>query len=204
MRNSPHASTTNFILQCIPAGISVLYTDTISYGPMVLLNDIHSLGLNDFFVVSGSVWAYESGNMKYLIAPENVEKFYLPLPSKWWDEVDDPAIQTARQILVHAGRSESDPNLAYLLGLGAMDMIDHVVQEALRDQGGGVISVSDVYSQLAGLKDYPVLGGLFVADYAGGKRSPVMLRLWAVSAGSGWNPIGSFERIPELLKEESQ
>ena len=105
---SANTSTVNFLLQCITYGITVVYTDTFAFGPAVLQNDIHSLGLKDFFVVGGSIWAYDQVHAQYLLSPGEAENLVLPLPVTWWSETDAPSIGRAKQIAGQAGRTGID------------------------------------------------------------------------------------------------
>lgn len=198
MPSSPNTSTVDFLLQCITFGITVVYTDTFSFGPAVLQNDIHSLGLRDFFVVGGSVWAYDLSSLQYLVSPETAEIMVLPLPVTWWSEEQAPSIRLARQIAGEGGRTGQPENLAYLLGLGAVDVAAHVIREAVISRQATQVSGSDVYSQLADLDSYPVLDGLFELNYSNGTRSPKVLRLWSVSPDQNWVPISPPAQVPDL------
>lgn len=198
MPTTPNTSNVNFLLQCITFGITVIYTDTFSFGPAVLQNDIHSLGMEDFFVVGGSVWASDRASLSFLLAPDTRETLYLPLPVTWWSEADSPAIILAKQIATQAGRPESNNDLAYLLGLGAVDVAVHVIGQAGSSDPSLIVSASDIYQQLAELEGYAVMDGLFNLDYSNGVRSAKMLRLWAVSGDQQWTPIGVPEKVPDL------
>ena len=200
--NTPNASVTNFLLQCITFGITVIYTDTFNYGPMVLLNDLYSLGLNDFFVIGGSAWSYDLRSLKSLLAPNMAETFYVPLPVQWWSAEDDPAIRLANQILEGAGLSEQDKNLAILMALGAVDIAAHVIVEGEKKTGDAMLTTRDVYFQLERLDGYEVLDGLFEIDYTKGNRSPKNLRLWAVDIDQLWQPIGEVGTVPDLSAKE--
>ena len=204
MKNSSNSSLTNFLLQSITSGMTVLYTDTFSYGPMVLLNDVYSLGLNDFFVLGGSVWSYDPSSAHYLISPEATHEFYLPLPTLWWSEKDQPAIIKANTIMDQSNRSGEEKNFAYLLGLASVDISAHVLRKAVTATNDGDITPSTIYAQLSILETYPVLEGLYEIDYSNHNRSPKMMRLWMVSPGNRFIPVGDIESVPELIETEDQ
>ena len=195
---SPNSSAVNFLLQCITFGITVVYTDTFAFGPTVLQNDIHSLGLRDFFVVAGSIWAYDKADLQYMLSPDTAERMVLPLPVTWWSETDSPAIYRAKQIAEQGGRIAVNENLAYLLGLGAVDVTAHVIHEVLASAQDRQVSASDFYLELAGLESYSVMDGLFELTYADGARSPTVLRLWSVSPDQSWVPISAPAAVPDL------
>jgi len=196
--NSSQASATNFLLDCVTYGITVVYTDTFGYSPLVLLNDVYSLGLNNFFVIGGSLWSYDEKNIDFLLAPDNVTKFIIPLPVTWWSEENDASIVLANQIFSQESRSDQEKNLAYLLALGAVDISVHIIQSADQGNGGKRLSPEQIYSQLVNLKEYSVLDGLFEVDYSRGNRSPKKLRLWSVTPDHQWKPIGIEEYVPEM------
>ena len=198
MAMSPNSSAVNFLLQCITFGITVVYTDTFAFGPAVLQNDIHSLGLRDFFVVAGSIWAYDQVGLQYMLSPATAEKMVLPLPVTWWSEADSPAIQRVKQIADQAGRTAMNENLAYLLGLGAVDVAAHVIDEVINSAQGRQVSASNLYLELAGLDSYAVMDGLYELSYTDGLRSPKVLRLWSISPDQSWVPISAPAHVPEL------
>jgi hypothetical protein len=170
---------------------------------MVLLNDVYSLGLNNFFVIGGSLWSYDQNDIDFLLAPDDVVKFYIPLPVKWWSDENDPSIILANQIIDSAGRSDQEKNLAYLLALGAMDISLHVIQGVDQTKGGKGVSTEQIYSQLVYLNGYSVLDGLFEVDYSGGNRSTKNLRLWSVTPDHQWVPIGIEMNVPDIGDDDN-
>jgi len=200
--NTSQASATNFLLDCVTYGITIVYTDTFGYSPMVLLNDVYSLGLNNFFVIGGSLWSYDQRDINFLLAPDDVAKYYIPLPVKWWSDENDPSIILANQIIDRAGRSDQEKNLAYLLALGALDISVHVIQGVDQTKGGKGLSTEQIYSQLINLK-HSVLGGLFEVDYSGGNRSTKNLRLWSVTPDHQWVPIGNEMNVPDIGDDDN-
>jgi hypothetical protein len=204
MRKSANASITNFLLQAITSGINVIYTDTINFGPMVMLNDIHSLGLKDFFVVGGSCWSYDTESVQYLAAPEMAETYYLPLPTTWWTEEDQPAIILANQIRNKVGGSASKKNLAYLMTLGAVDITSYIIRQEITNANEGELLASDLYDQLSNLTNYFVLEGLYEIDYTNGNRSPKILRLWAIEPDHSWNPVDAPGSVPHLSNSSDE
>jgi hypothetical protein len=201
-KTSP-ASATNFLLDCVTYGITIVYTDTFGFSPMVLLNDVYSLGLNNFFVIGGSLWSYDQRDINFLLAPDDVVKFNIPLPVKWWSDENDPSIILANQIIDRAGRSDQEKNLAYLLALGAMDISLHVIQGVDQTKGGKGVSREQIYSQLVNLNGYSVLDGLFEVDYSGGNRSTKNLRLWSVTPDHQWVPIGIEMNVPDIGDDDN-
>ena len=62
----PTADTTTAILTAQAAGANVIWTNTLAFGPAVLLNDLNSLGLRDEFVVAGPNWAMDLATYAFL------------------------------------------------------------------------------------------------------------------------------------------
>jgi hypothetical protein len=194
---SANTSVTNFLLDAVSSGVTVLYTDTITYGPAVLWNDIHSLGLSDFFVVSGTQWVMGDHVLEYIREPLDSDQIFFPMSTAWWMETDNPAIDRAIAISSSARRDQEELNIGYLLSLGAVDIVVHVLDEIIKENGTGDVSEKDVMHQLSQL-DYVVMDGLFTVDYTGGNRSVKEVRLWSYSLGEGMVPFGSVRQVPLL------
>lgn len=191
----PNASVANFLLDAIQNGVTVLYSNTSPTGSAVLLNDLGSLAIGNSFVTGGVIWSVSGELEEVLLSQENLEGYVLPLPSAWWSEAENPAIQAAERIFADGGHLEEQQDLAYLIGLGSVDLVGEVLNRTITDQEGGAIKADDLYSELIRLEGYEVMGGLFQVDYSNGKRAPRQMQLWQLNNGE-WTPVGERNPVP--------
>jgi len=193
---SGNESVTNFLIEAIQNGVTVLYSDTPSLGTAVLLNDIGSLALEDSFVVGGSLWSIDGGVEEILLAGRELDEYVLPISTAWWNEADNLAIQSAIRIHDQFGRSDDIRGAGYLIGLGSVDLIREAIQTSVIEKDSGSLSAKDIFHQVVRLDDYDVMGGLFTINYMNGQRAPVNLRLWQYKGSNGWVPISGWGIAP--------
>jgi hypothetical protein len=197
-----NASAANFLLDAVSLGVTVLYTDTVTFGPTVLLNDIQSLGLSDFFVVSGSAWMMGSYVLENVRGELNIDHVYIPLSTTWWSQDEHPAIIEAHQIRLSSGRQNGEADFGYLLSLGVVDMVAEILDLVIEENQTVEVSADDVMGYLSTFQ-YNVMNGLFFVDYHNGNRSINQIRLWQYSSGGDMQPVGSWSDVPRLpLVEE--
>lgn len=195
---SPNSNVANAIVASMPARVGVIYTDTFSFGPAVILNDLHSLGMGDFFVLAGSVWGFDGVNQENMFEFPFEGEMYVPRSVVWWSEEAHPAIQQANEVVVYSERDPEELNFGYLLAVGAVDLSVHVLKLGVSEEGDGAFLARDLYPLLDNLEAYPVLGGLFVVDYGEGNRAPSLLKLWRYEGGVGWSAVSDWETVPDL------
>jgi hypothetical protein len=193
---TPNASVTNFLIDSVEKGVTVLYSDASSAGTSVLLNDIGSLALEDSFVVAGNLWSIDPGLEDTLLPDRDFYGYVMPLSVAWWTEVDNPAIQSAIRIHREAARPEKEKDLGYLLGLGSVDLVRETVQNAVLENHSENLTAVDIYEQLSGLEEYDVMGGLFIVDYKNEKRAPQRMRLWQFEGERGWMLVSDWGEAP--------
>jgi hypothetical protein len=191
----PNGSVTNFLLDSVQRGATVLYSSASPPGTAVLLNDLGSLAIVDSFVYGGAVWSISSQMDEFLISQMNLDGYVLPFPSAWWSESDNLAIQSAEIIFSDADHLEGKKDLAYLIGLGGVDLVRELLSRSVADLGAGEVEADDIYSELVRMNDYEVMGGLFKVDYSGGNRSPSQMQLWQLNNGE-WLPVGEGKQAP--------
>lgn len=194
---SVNTSATNFLLDAVYSGVTVLFTDTVSFGPAVLLNDITTLGLSDFFVVAGTQWILESNMNRYFRGHLVSDRIYFPLSTAWWTEEDNPAIERAILISTSSGRDSGDLGEGYLISLGAVDIVSTVLTRIIDENESGNIHADDVMDYLSVL-NYDVMGGLFSVDYRNGNRTVEGIRLWQYSHDGSMTPVGELSEVPTM------
>lgn len=195
---SSNASVTNFLVNSISAGVTVLYADTFSPATAVLVNDLNALAVSEFFVVGGGTWSIDPGIEDFLLESGPVDGYLMVLPTAWWSDQENPAIQLARSIRAENRRGAPELDAGYLIALGAADLGAEALGAAIERAGGPRISGEDVLEQMAVIENYDVLGGLYTLDYSAGKRTPTFLRLWQIQSNGDFAPVGSGGEVPDL------
>ena len=196
VRSSANASVTNFLIDSVQNGVTVLYSDASSTGTAVLLNDISSLALENTFLVGGSIWSMDAGVSLGLLTGQIDKGYTVPFSIAWWAEEDNPAIQLAARNHSAAGRSDLTRDAGYLIGQGSVDLVREVFQTSVDQISSGNISAEDAYQQLIRLEDFDVMGGLFTVDFTNGKRAPSWMRLWQFDGENDWMPISEWGEAP--------
>ena len=195
---SVNSSATNFLLESVHEGVTVIYTDTYTFGPAVLMNDLNSLGLSDFFVVAGNQWMLGGHVDQYLRFEERIGSLYMPLSIAWWSETENPAIVKAEQILAASGRTEAKQDFGYLLSLGVVDIIDNLLNMSVEEIESSAVKAEDIMENLSDF-DYEVMDGLFSVDYRFGNRSVDQIRLWQYAMQEElMDSIGELSTVPDL------
>lgn len=196
IRMPPNSTATTAIFNAQMNGATLLYINGHASAPATLLNDLNSLAIRNFFVVGANMWALDNSLFDNLADPEFAGGLFIPLPYAWWSDEDNPAIQLAREI---AG-AEHVGSAGYLLGLGAVDLIQYALEQALLDVGYNALDAGKIYEVLTGLDHYQVMEGLFFVDYTEGKRSPQFLQIRQVlEGGEAVDVITVPIEIPDLV-----
>lgn len=183
IRRSPNASATAAILEMEQAGVNLIFTDTYGSGPAVLLNDLHHLGMRGFFTVAGSSWSLEPSLYRYLAEPAYGGGLLAASPQAWWADEGNPAVQQALANAVDNGRPPELLDGGYLLAHGALDLAVTAIRGAVLEEGYEELSPEAVYQALAQMSGYPVLGGLFTAEFVDGSRSLHLLSIRQTGMG---------------------
>ena len=83
------------------------------------------------------------------------------------------------------------------------DVRSDAIEETILEEGYENLTGQNVYNYLSLLSDYPVMGGLFIVNFADGQRSPLMLQIRQVEGDPGIIvTVEEFKLIPELIIPE--
>jgi hypothetical protein len=200
---SANASASNAILDGVYTQSTMIYLDLCSYGPAIVLNDLHYLDLEGFFATAGGSWSLGIDLTQYMPDPESVPGMYTPLPIAWWTEEENLGIQQAAAIFEFSGREENEKQLSYLYGLAAIDMAASAIQQTItggRNVRNVHLGPEDVYQALSEMEEFEVLGGLMIVDFSNVNRSPSEMRIWRYDAGQGLTLISDW--LPMVYLED--
>jgi branched-chain amino acid transport system substrate-binding protein len=196
---SPTADTTTAILNAEAAGANVIYTNTLAFGPAVLLNDLNNLGIRDQFVVAGCNWSMDVGTFAFLADPSYAYGFYAPFPFAWWSETDNPSIQLAHELFATYERTPGEQNVGRLLIMGGIDMAKDMIERAILEVGFENLTGEAIYNQLIQLSGYEIMGGLATADFTDGRRAPGMIQIRQIQGGpDAFVILQDFSPAPDL------
>ena len=198
-RTSPTAA----IFNAQTAGATIIYTNTHSFGPAGILNDLTNLAIRSFFIVGGNSWALDTETFTFLANPNFSDGFYAPSWYAWWSDSENPGIQLAEEIFTASGRTKEENNTGLLLGMGFLGLAVDAIEKTILEEGYENLTGQNVYNFLTQLSDYPVLGGLFLVDFTEGQRSPSMLQIRQVQGDPGKIvTVEEFRPIPDILIQE--
>jgi len=196
-------SPTTAIFNAQTAGATIIYTNTHSFGPAGLLNDLNNLAIRSFFIVGGNSWGLDAETFTYLADPGFADGFYAPSWYAWWSDSGNPGIQFAEEIFTVSGRTEEEKSAGLLLGMGFLDLAVEAIEQTILEEGYENLTGENVFKFLSQLANYPVMGGLFSIDFSDGQRSPLMLQMRQVQGDTGnIVTVEEFKPIPELVAPE--
>jgi len=180
---APTADTTAAILNAQAAGANMIWTNSLAFGPAVLLNDLNSLGLRDQFVVASCNWGMDLALYAFLADPAYGVGLIAPTPYLWWTDADNTGIQYAEEIFAANERSAAEHNVGYLLLVAGMDLAKEAITLAIDTVGFENLTGEAVHDALVALGSYEALDGVFRSDYSGDSRSPHTAQIRMIQGG---------------------
>ncbi len=200
---SPTADTTAAILNAQAAGANVIWTNTLAFGPAAILNDLHSLGLRDQFVVTADNWAMDLSLYAFLADPAYGVGLITPFPYLWWTDTDNPGIQYAQKIFEANERPAAEHNVGYLLLVAGVDLAKAAIERAILDVGYENLTGEAVQKALIEISPYEPLQGVFRADYSNGSRSPHESQIRMIQGGPDkFTVIQDWTQTPDLRPQQ--
>jgi len=196
---SPAADTTTAILTAQAAGANVIWTNTLAFGPAVILNDLNSLGLRGDFVVAADNWAQDLSLYAFLADPAYGVGLITPFPYLWWTDTDNPGIQYAQSIFDANERPPAEHNVGYMLLVAGVDIAKTAIELAIDTVGYENLTGEAVYEALQELGDYQAIDGVFRADYGNGSRSPHEAQIRMIKGGpDAFTVLQDWSQTPDL------
>lgn len=180
---APTADTTTAILNAQAAGANVIWTNTLAFGPAIILNDLNSLGLRDQFVVAADNWAMDLSLYAFLADPAYGVGLITAFPYLWWTDADNPGIQYAQKVFEANQRAEGEHNVGYLLLVAGVDLAVDAITLAIDTVGYENLTGEAVHDALIALGPHEALDGVFRVDYSGGTRAPRQAQIRMIQGG---------------------
>lgn len=180
---SPTADTTTAILNAQAAGANMIWTNTLAFGPAVILNDLNELGLRDQFVVATDNWGMDLATYAFLANPAYGVGLIAPFPYLWWTDADNPGIQYAEKLFAANARTAGAHNVGYLLLVAGVDLAVQAIKTAIDTVGYENLTGEAVHDALIAMSPIEPLNGVMRVDYSGGSRSPHMSQIRMIQGG---------------------
>ena len=196
---APTADTTAALLSAQAAGANVIWTNTLAFGPAVILNDLKSLDIRDQFVVAGPYVVADLATYAFLADPANAVGLYGVTPFRWWNEVDHPGIQYLNALMKTYGRDARVQGVGYLGAVAAIDVIKQALETAILEVGFENLTGEAVYNALQSMGEYEALDGVLTVDYSGDSRSVHLAQIIQVQGGPDkFVTVQDFSTVPDL------
>ncbi len=197
---APTADVTGQVQNLLVNGANVIYIQSLSFGPAQVIGTVRALGFWDQVIVGGVNWSMNQDVLNIL--GENAalaEGFYGVVPSYWWNDTDNPGVQSALAAFEAGGYDAANQDVGYLLSYGEMFAIKDVLQHTINLHG---------YENLSGetfmdaMKDLGVVSaaGLFELDVRDGNRAPRQASIRQAQAVDGtvqFMPVADFFELPD-------
>lgn len=200
---SPAADTTIAILNAQAAGANVIWTNTLAFGVSVVLNDLHSLGLRDQFVVATDNWGMDLATYAFLADGAYGVGLISAFPYLWWTDADNSGVQYAESLFAANERPSSEHNVGYLLLVAGIDMAVQAIQHAIDTVGYENLNGEAVHDALIDLSPFEALDGVLRVDYSGTSRSPHVSQIRMIQGGpDAFNVLQDWTDTPDLRPTE--
>ena len=196
---APTADTTTAILNAQAAGANVIWTNTLAFGPAVILNDLNSLGLRDQFVVAADNWAMDLSLYAFLADPAYGVGLITTFPYLWWTDADNPGVQYAQKVFEANQRGKAEHNVGYLLLVAGVDLAAEAITRAIDDVGYDNLTGEAVHDALIEMGAFDALDGVLRVDYSGGTRAPRQAQIRMIQGGPDkFTVLQDWTEIPDL------
>ncbi|MDW8325146.1 MAG: ABC transporter substrate-binding protein [Anaerolineales bacterium] len=196
---TPTADTTTAILNAQAAGANVIWTNTLAFGPAIILNDLHSLGLRDQFVVAADNWAMDLSLYAFLANPAYGVGLITAFPYLWWTDADNPGVQTIEKIFKANNRPPAEHNVGYMLAVANTYLAADAIRLAIDTVGYDNLTGEAVHDALIALGPHEVLNGVLRVDYSGGNRAPRQAQIRMIQGGPDkFVVIQDWTEMPDL------
>ncbi len=169
-----------------------LVTCSLGGGPLAIHKGCREMGWKIPLVNStGEDW----GTIR--LAPELFEGDIVGLPTKSFDETDDPSIKTIMGLFNANKRTLNDKTIFYMIGWQTA-LIEHKVMTDVVDKyGWDGLNTKNLKAAMSSLKNFAVLGGLQTISYSNDRRTPTQARVYKVSRGK-LLPMTRFMEVPDM------
>jgi branched-chain amino acid transport system substrate-binding protein len=196
---APTADTTAAILNAQAAGANVIWTNTLAFGPAVILNDLKSLGLRDQFVVAADNWGMDLSLYAFLADPANGVGLITAFPYLWWTDADNPGVQYAQKVFDANQRGKAEHNVGYLLLIAGVDLFAEAVTRAIDKVGYDHLTGEAVHDALIEMGAFDALDGVLRVDYSGGTRAPTQSQIRMIQGGPDkFTVLQDWTAMPDL------
>ena len=169
---SPEADVTGQIQNLLLSGANVIYIQSLGFGPVQVIRDVHVNQAWDSVVVGGVNWAMNTDVLALL--GENAalaEGYYGVFPNLWWNDTEAPGVQLALEDFEAGGYPENEKAVGYLLSYGSTFAVADVIQHTVNEFGAENLTGANFLQAFQDLGTVSALG-LFNFDVRGENRAP--------------------------------
>ncbi len=169
-----------------------LVTCTTGSGPMAIKKGCREMGWKIPLVNSpGSDW----GTIR--LAPQLFEGDIVSLPTKSFDETNDPSIKTIMEFFNANKRTTNDMAIFYMIAW-QQALIEHkVMTEVVNKHGWDGLNTKNLKAALNGLKNFEPLGGFTKVSFSENRRTSTQARVYKVNDGK-LLPVTPFLELADL------
>jgi branched-chain amino acid transport system substrate-binding protein len=169
-----------------------LVSSTAASGPMAIKKGLREMGWKIPLINGpGEDW----GTIR--LAPDLFEGDIIGLPTKSFDETNDPSIKTIMGFFDANKRTINDKSIFYMIAW-QQALLEHKIMTQVVDKyGWDGLNMKNLKTALNGLKNLELLGGLAKVSYTNERRTPTQARVYKVTGGK-LLPVTSFVEVPDL------
>lgn len=197
---SPSADVTGQLQNLLVNGANIIWTQSLSFGPVQVIATVRALGVWDQVVVAGVNWAMNQDVLNILGDNAGLATgFYGVFPYLYWNDTDAPGVQQALAAFEAGGYPATDKGVGYLLSYGSLYALQTILVHAMNAVGFDGL---DGVAFFDAMKDLGTVSaaGLFELDVRDGNRAPLEAQIRQVQAtdnGLEFVVVEDFFQLPD-------
>jgi ABC-type branched-subunit amino acid transport system substrate-binding protein len=168
----PTADVTGQVQNLVLGGANVIWSQSLSFGPVQVIGTIQALGLWESLVVAGVNWSMNQDVVNIL--GENaalMNGYYGVFPSLYWNDEEAEGVQQALAAFEAGGYPETDKGVSYLLSYGTIFALRDIILHAIDMVGFENLNGAAFFDAMKDLGTISA-SGLFDLNVVGEDRAP--------------------------------
>jgi len=146
------------------AGATILYTNTLASGPVLVSETVRALGLEGEVTLAGVNWVLDTSvgllsSQRAAGGMPAVNGMLGSMPFYWWSEVNQPGVAFITQLAELNERTGATRNIAYLLSVAAVDQVAELYIQTVNRVGSlDAVTGAELKTTLEGFNYDGLLG----------------------------------------------
>ncbi len=184
---------TSQLLRLKEKGPDWLITNTTAHGPVVIKKALKVMGWNvPVLNNAGNDWGVIS------MAPQLFNNDIAVLPTRGFDQKDEPSIQKILKYFKLNNRSKRDRSMFYLIGWITALIQHKAMKDVVDKHGWDGFNIENLKKAMANINNFRPLGGLTEVTYSADRPTLRKAMVYRISDKGVFTPLTGFIKAPDL------